>query len=261
MDKKKSDIEPEAKLSLSSRIWSEVKFFAVLACFMLTFLTFVWGHYKIPSESMLPTLEVGDHLYVSKYAYGFSRHSPPFGLHKLPFLKEGKILSKLPERGDVAVFRHPKNDLVMIKRVVGLPGDKIRVYRGRLFINDIIIPRDPIDNFLYREHRGNVEGVDVYSEQWPDEENSHLIYEQTDTGHLDNTKEFIMPAETVFFMGDNRDNSTDSRDDKGPGFVPLTHLIGRAEFMMFSFKRCAKEIDNKGHEFRCPAKRRIMLKL
>ena len=111
------------KPSLGQRIWSEVKFFAGLISFMFVFLTFIWGHYKIPSESMLPTLEVGDHLYVSKFAYGFSRHSPPFGLHKLPFLKEGKIFSKLPERGDVVVFRNPKNDIVMIKRAVGLPGD------------------------------------------------------------------------------------------------------------------------------------------
>ena len=251
-----TDNKAEEKPSLGQRIWSEVKFFAGLSCFMFAFLTFIWGHYKIPSESMLPTLEVGDHLYVSKYAYGFSRHSPPFGLHKLPFLKDGKIFSKLPKRGDVAVFRNPKNDLVMIKRVAGLPGDKIKVHRGRLYINDIIINRGPIENFLYREHKGRKIGVDVYREQWPNEKGSHLIYEQTDSARLDDTPEFIVPAGTVFFMGDNRDNSTDSRADLGPGYVPLTHLIGRAEFMMFSFKRCAKE-----EGLRCPAKRRFMLKL
>lgn len=238
---------PDEKPSLKQRIWSEIKFFTGLASFMLIFLTFIWGHYKIPSESMLPTLEVGDHLYVSKFAYGFSRHSAPFGLHKLPFLKDGKIMSKLPKRGDVAVFRNPKNELVMIKRVVGLPGDTIRVHRGRLYINNVIVVREAIDNYLYREHEGRKVGVDVYMEHWPDEKDSHRIYEQTDSGNLDNTVEFTIPDETVFFMGDNRDNSTDSRAILGPGYVPLTHLIGRAEYMMFSFKRC-----NKSEGLRCP---------
>jgi len=167
--------------------------FSGLAVVMLAFLTFIWGHYKIPSESMLPTLEVGDHIYVSKYAYGYSRHSVPFGLHKLPFLKDGKIFSKLPKRGDVAVFRrsasHPEGELVMIKRVVGLPGDRIRVHRGRLYINNIIVERDPIDDYRYRDHFGRKVGVDVYTENWPGEEGPHKIYEQTDLGPLDNTQE------------------------------------------------------------------------
>jgi len=138
---------------------------------------------------------------------------------------------------------------------VGLPGDKIRVYRGRLFISDIIVERDSVDNYLYREHKGRKVGVDVYSEQWPGENDAHHIYEQIDTAPLDNTEEFRVPPETVFFMGDNRDNSTDSRAILGPGYVPLSHLIGRAEYMMFSFKRCAKEAD-----LRCP-ERRVMKKL
>ncbi len=256
MTDKAADITSENNVSFGQRVWSEVKFFLGLASFMLVFLTFVWGHYKIPSESMLPTLEVGDHLYVSKFAYGFSRHSGPFGLHNLPFLKDGKIMSKLPKRGDVAVFRNPKSGIVMIKRVVGLPDDKIRVHRGRLFINNVLVERDNVDNFLYRDHKfKRVIGVDVYSEQWPDEKDNHFIYEQVDTAPLDNTKEFIVPSGTIFFMGDNRDNSTDSRATSGPGFVPLDHLIGRAEYMMFSFKRCAKEAD-----LRCPP-RRFMKKL
>jgi len=237
----------EEKPSLGARIMSEVKFFVGLGVFMLTFLTFVWGHYKIPSESMLPTLEVGDHIYVSKYAYGYSRHSVPFGLHKLPFLKDGKIMSKEPNRGDVAVFRNPRTSMVMIKRIVGLPGDKIRIHRGRLYINNVIVERELVDNYLYREHKGRTVGVDVYWEQWPEEKEAHTIYEQTDLGPLDNTEEFIVPANNVFFMGDNRDNSTDSRAALGPGYVPLDHLIGRADLMMFSFKRCKKE-----DELRCP---------
>lgn len=229
------------KLPLGKRILAELRFFAGLAVVMLVFLTFVWGHYKIPSESMQPTLEVGDHLYVSKFAYGYSRHSAPFNLHKLPFLKDGKILSKLPKRGDVAVFRHPKSGIVMIKRVTGLPGDTIRMHRGRLFINDVLVPREEVDNYLYRQHRGGVVGVNVFNESLPDMKETHIIYEQTDGGNLDTTEEFLIPAEHVFFMGDNRDNSTDSRASIGPGYVPLDHLIGRADLMMFSFKRCKDE--------------------
>ncbi len=254
---KTPDKSESPKASWGVRIWSEVKFFLGLGSFMMLFLTFVWGHYKIPSESMLPTLEVGDHLYVSKFAYGFSRHSAPFNLHKLPFLKDGQIFSRDPKRGDVTVFRNPKSGIVMIKRVIGLPGDKVRMHRGRLYINNIIVPRTNIDNYLYRQHPspfqeamkepGSITGVDVYEEQWPDEDAPHLIYEQTDLATLDNTKEFLVPEDTFFFMGDNRDNSTDSRADSGPGFVPRDHLIGRAELMMFSFKRCAKEPDT-----RCP---------
>lgn len=246
--------EEAQKLPLGQRILAELKFFAGLAVVMLTFLTFVWGHYKIPSESMQPTLEVGDHLYVSKFAYGYSRHSAPFNLHKLPFLKDGKILSKLPKRGDVAVFRHPKTGIVMIKRVTGLPGDTIRMHRGRLFINDVLVPRENIDNYLYRQHLGNVVGVDVYKESLPDMKETHIIYEQTDGGNLDTTEEFLVPAEHVFFMGDNRDNSTDSRASTGPGYVPLDHLIGRADLMMFSFKRCKDETNMYCPPFRAMKK-------
>ena len=234
------DTEGE-KSTLGQRILAEVKFFAGLAVVMLAFLTFIWGHYKIPSESMQPTLEVGDHLYVSKFAYGYSRHSAPFNLHKLPFLKDGKIFSKVPKRGDVAVFRNPKSGIVMIKRVIGLPGDTIRTHRGRLFINDVLVARENIDNYLYRQHLGSVVGVDVFEESLPDMEEPYIIYEQTDGGNLDSKGPFEVPEGHVFFMGDNRDNSTDSRAALGPGFVPLDHLIGRADLMMFSFKRCREE--------------------
>jgi len=243
-----ADIEEEK--SLKTRIKEEVRFFSGLMVVMLGFLTFVWGHFKIPSESMLPTLEVGDHIYVSKFAYGYSRHSLPFNLHKVPGLPDGKVFSRLPKYGDVAVFRNPKSGIVMIKRVAGLPGDKIQTKQGRLYINDVLIPRENLTNYLYREHRGRKVGVDVYNEQWSGEAQPHRIYEQIDDGPLDNTQLFIVPADTVFFMGDNRDNSVDSRDDRGPGFVPLDHLMGRADLMMFSFKRCKDE-----DGLRCPPTR------
>lgn len=249
-------------MSLGARIISELKFLIGLFAFITVFFTFVWGHYKIPSESMQPTLEVGDHLYVSKYAYGYSRYSLPFGFDRLPFLKPGKIMSKLPTRGDVAVFKNPNTGMVMIKRVVGLPGDSIAMTGGRLVLNGQMIEREVISNYLYRQHsgafaerkrglarlnpmawpKGPVVGVDVYSESLPDEDSTHIVYEQTDQGRLDNVGPFTVPEGHVFFMGDNRDNSIDSRaGNEGPGLVPLDHLIGRADSMMFSFKRCPEE--------------------
>lgn len=249
-------------MTIKERIISELKFLLGLFVFITVFFTFVWGHYKIPSESMQPTLEVGDHLYVSKYAYGYSRYSLPFGFDRLPFLKDGKIMSKLPTRGDVAVFKNPNTGMVMIKRVVGLPGDTIAVAGGRLVLNGQMIDRTVVSNYLYRQHsgafedrkrglarlnpmawpKGSVVGVDVYSESWPGEEGRHIIYEQTDQGRLDNVGPFIVPEGHIFFMGDNRDNSIDSRaGNEGPGLVPLDHLIGRADLMMFSFKRCPDE--------------------
>ncbi|MEN9017736.1 MAG: signal peptidase I [Hellea sp.] len=222
-------------------IISEIKFFGLMSCVMLVFLTTVWGHYKIPSESMQPTLEVGDHLYVSKFAYGYSRHSMVFNLHKLPFLKNGKLFSKLPKRGDIAVFRNPQSDIIMIKRVIGLPGDKIFLKEGRLFINDKLVKRKNAIDFFYREHKGSIVNVKKYDEILLDSNKVYSIYERDDEGPLDITEEFIVPDGKIFFMGDNRDNSLDSRAYGGPGYVPLDHLIGRAEIIMFSFKKCKKE--------------------
>jgi signal peptidase I len=241
---KKSGVESDKKFkSRTTFKWllREIKFFIGMTCLMLVFLTTVWGHYKIPSESMQPTLEVGDHLYVSKFAYGYSRHSMVFNLHKLPFLKKGKLFSKLPERGDVAVFRNPKSDIIMIKRIIGLPGDKIFLKEGRLYINEKLVKRENTDEFLYREHKGSVVNVKKYDETLLNSDKSYSIYERSDEGPLDITNEFIVPDGKIFFMGDNRDNSLDSRAYRGPGYVPLDHLIGRAEVIMFSFKRCKKE--------------------
>ncbi len=243
--------------SMGERIWSEVKFFSKLGVFILAFITLIWGHFKIPSESMQPTLEVGDHLYVSKYAYGYSKHSLPYLLHKLP-LPEGRIFSRLPKRGDVVVFRNPKTEIIMIKRVVGLPGDEIQVRRGQLFLNGNVVPRERLDGRLYREHATQrVRSVNVYTQSLPGMEDEFVIYERDDTYPLDNTPVFIVPEDRVFFMGDNRDNSIDSRDPRnGPGIVHMNYVMGRADRVMFSFKRC-----NRNEDLHCPAKGRFMEKL
>lgn len=262
MTKDATDVKAEKsedERTLGQKVWSEVKFFIGLFAFLLVFWTTIFGNYKIPSESMQPTLEVGDHLYVSKFAYGYSRHSFPLGLHKLPFLpKEGKIFAKMPKRGDVIVFRNQYTDMVMIKRLFGLPGDTIKVAEGRVHLNGELIEREQIERLSYRDHRDKaVTTVLSYSEQFPGEEEAHTIYELSDRRNLDNAGEFIVPDGMVFFLGDNRDNSIDSRaafgkhiPGTGPGFVPLDHLIGRADLIMFSLKRCKKE-----EGLRCPGRR------
>ncbi|WP_375201706.1 signal peptidase I [Hyphococcus sp.] len=230
---------------LSKMSWksfrSEVLFFACILAVLLTFRTTAYGMYYIPSESMLPTLAVGDRILVNKFAYGYSRHSVPFSIGPEVATPTGRLFGRLPERGDLVVFKHPGSSETLIKRVIGLPGDKIELREGRLFLNDAETPRTLDDMFRYREHKGGVASVAAFSEILPGGR-EHEIYERGDTYRGDDFGPAIIPDNHLFVMGDNRDNSIDSRFPyPGVGFLPVENLVGRADLLMFSLNMQRKE--------------------
>lgn len=196
--------------------------------------TVAFEPFNIPSGSMIPTLLVGDYLFVSKYAYGYSRHSMPFS----PNLFEGRIFGRVPDRGDVAVFKLPRDGTTdYIKRIIGLPGDRVQVRAGILHVNGQAVRREALGPFTV-EGDGPRITVRRFREVLPAATGAaavtHEILEATDDGPFDNTPEFVVPAGHVFAMGDNRDNSLDSRAQDGVGFIPIENLVGRAEFIFFS---------------------------
>ncbi|MCP4229389.1 MAG: signal peptidase I, partial [bacterium] len=202
--------------------------------------SFFYEPFNIPSGSMKPTLEVGDYLFVHKPSYGYSRYSFPFGI--IPI--EGRMAAKEPKRGDVIVFKLPTNPRVdYIKRVVGLPGETVQVREGRLYINSELVHREPVG--LKRVEDGDHGEVAMieYIETLPGNI-MHRIFEESDGEELDNTKVYKVPEGHYFMMGDNRDNSADSRVertkhydnriDSGVGPVPFENIVGRADFIFFS---------------------------
>jgi signal peptidase I len=192
--------------------------------------TVAYEPFNIPSGSMVPTLLVGDYLFVSKFSYGYSRYSLPFGLP----LFSGRLFSHSPERGDVVVFKLPTdNSTDYIKRVIGLPGDHIQMKNGILNINGQPVQRRRIEDYLYQEGPGAVIPLAQYIETLPNGV-QHRIIEMSDNGPLDNTQEYVVPPGDYFMMGDNRDNSQDSRVLSAVGYVPGENLIGRAQFIFFS---------------------------
>ncbi|MDD3287647.1 MAG: signal peptidase I [Alphaproteobacteria bacterium] len=190
---------------------------------------FAFEPFSIPSSSMVPGLLVGDFLFVSKFSYGYSSRSTMMGTMPIP----GRIFFKMPERGDVAVFKLPSdNSTDYIKRVIGLPGDMVEMRHGLLYINGAPVQREKLAQPTAQEYISFDETVTDYIETLPNGK-THVIRKNGEDMPLDNTTSFIVPPHHYFMMGDNRDNSQDSRT-KRVGFVPEENLVGKAEFLFFS---------------------------
>ena len=230
-------------------IWETIKtvFWALVIAGI--FRTLFFQPFWIPSGSMKDTLLIGDFLFVNKMAYGYSRVSCPFEMCPI----SGRILGSEPERGDVVVFRHPTRGDDFIKRVIGLPGDRVQMKNGILWLNGQEVPQTPAGTFTeLNQPQGPQQGLPKcanepvtlggqcekarYTETLPNGV-SHDVLNISDTWMADNTPVFTVPEGHYFFMGDNRDNSEDSRFPAvtgGLGFVPAEFLIGRADRIMFS---------------------------
>ncbi len=208
--------------------------FAVLLA--LVFRSVAYEPFHIPSGSMLSTLYEGDYVFVSKFSYGYSRYSFPFGLK----LFEGRLMERLPERGDVVVFRLPSNPSIdYIKRVIGLPGDTVQMKHDRLYINGQLVEQTRRGEVAVTSIHGDKRAIRRFEEVLPGG-HSHIVLDQTPDGNLDDTPAYTVPEGHYFMMGDNRDDSADSRyrlpDGSAPvGFVPFENIVGRADMVLLSF--------------------------
>ncbi|NKD76376.1 signal peptidase I [Haematospirillum sp. H1815] len=197
--------------------------------------TVAFEPFNIPSGSMIPNLLVGDYLFVSKYSYGYSRFSMPLS----PPFFSGRMLFSEPKRGDIAVFKYPRDVSVdYIKRIIGLPGDRIQVRGGRLYINGTMMMRERVEDYVYIDTEGHIMRSARYIETLPN--GTHYpILEAGDAARYDDTPEYVVPEGHYFMMGDNRDRSADSRT-VDVGFVPSENLVGRAEILFFSTNGTAR---------------------
>lgn len=242
--------EDEKKKGSASEFFKELVKVVISAFLIATvFRSFLYEPFNIPSESMLPTLLTGDYIFVSKLSYGYSRHSFPFSVD----LFEGRVFDDEVERGDVAVFKLPRdNQTDYIKRVIGLPGDRIQMISGTLFINGEMVKKERIEDFVFEVSyymncydrpqflkRNQAGAQECHYPQFRETLPNGVTYTVLDLdpyGYSDSTREFLVPPGHFFMMGDNRDNSQDSRrpSSVGVGFVPEENLVGRADFIFWS---------------------------
>ena len=221
---------------MKKKIIDNLKTITYALLIALVIRSFLYQPFYIPSSSMEPNLLVGDRLFVSKYSYGYSRHSFPFS----PKISNNRFYFTSPKRGDVVVFKTPADNRTdYIKRLIGLPNDKIQIINSELFLNDKKIVRNKVKD-LYKINCGNLEiQVDAYEEILPNGVKYIAAYRKE--GTMLNSDAFIVPEDHFFFMGDNRDCSKDSRFLSSVGYVNSLNLVGKAKIIFFSHNK------SKGH--------------
>lgn len=210
--------------------WETLKILVHALLIAMVVRVFFYQPFNIPSGSMKSTLLIGDYLFVSKLSYGYSRYSFPWGLP--PF--SGRVIASQPKRGDVAVFKLPRdNSTDYIKRIVGMPGDVIQMRQGVLFINGQAVPKRRVDTFADIDEDGIRRNIARFEETLPNGV-KYYVLDAEPNGPYDNVGPYTVPAGHYFMMGDNRDNSTDSRAQFHVGYVPYENLVGRADIIFFS---------------------------
>ncbi|MBH5389280.1 signal peptidase I [Bradyrhizobium diversitatis] len=229
-------LEQTIRPSARSREWKAILILILLIPVLWSppflFRYFLYQPFNIPSNSMAPTLMVGDYVFAAKYAYGYGRYSFPFASSWI----SGRVFAAEPEYGDLVVFRTPRDTSVdYVKRVVGLPGDRIQMRQGRLILNDRPVTRVALTEAQAGASCGGDDGAKVkrWRETLPSGV-SYVTYDCLDNGFLDNTSVFTVPPSHLFVLGDNRDNSTDSRMMSTFGFVPIDNLVGRVTRIIWS---------------------------
>ena len=214
---------------MKDKIIDNIKTILYALIIAIVFRTFLFQPFYIPSSSMEPNLLVGDRLFVSKYTYGYSRHSFPFS----PKFSEKRFFSKDPKRGEIIVFKTPADNRTdYIKRLIGLPGDSLQMIEGDIFLNGEKLHREKIEHTLKINCGDEILDAQIYEETLPNGTKYLAAYKKE--GTILNTDEFIVPNNHFFFMGDNRDCSNDSRFLSTVGYVSSVNLVGKAKTIFFS---------------------------